>query len=121
MTKIENEHQYETICKRINELLKIVNGNTDVDNKDMRELDMLSDLAADYEEAHYPVKEPTLAEVLKERMYELGLSQSKIAKMIHVSPSSVSEYLSGKREPTMKVGREIHNKLGVDANVILGV
>ncbi len=121
MTKIKDERQYEAICRRIEELLKVVNGTTPSDDKDMVELDMLSDLAADYEEARYPVKAPTLPEILKERMYELGLNQSKIASMLHVTPSRVSEYISGKREPTLKVGREIHNKLGVDANVILGV
>lgn len=121
MTKIKTESQYAAICERIDELLKTVNGSTPANDKNMVELDMLSDLAADYEESRYPVKEPSLPEILKERMYELGLSQSKIAEMLHVSPSRISEYISGKREPTIKVGREIHNKLGVDANVILGV
>lgn len=121
MTAIKNDKQYKVICERIEELLKVVNGKTPVDDKNMVELDMLSDLAADYEESHHPVKEPSLSEVLKERMYETGLSQSKIAEMLNVSPSRVSEYISGKREPTLQVGRAIHNKLGVDANVILGV
>lgn len=121
MAEIKDERQYEAICERIDELLKVVNGSTPSDDKDMVELDMLSDLAADYEETNYPVQAPTLAETLKERMYELGLSQANIADMLHVSPSRVSEYISGKREPTLRVGRAIHDKLGVDANVILGV
>lgn len=121
MTKIKNNKQYQAICERIEELLKVVNGETPVNDKNMVELDLLSDLAADYEESNYPVDEPTLPEILKERMYELGLSQVKIAEMLNVSPSRISEYISGKREPTLQVGREIHNKLGIDANVILGV
>lgn len=121
MTAIKTESQYNAICERINELLKLVNGKTPANDKNMVELDMLSDLVADYEESHYPVKEPTLSEILKERMYETGINQTKMAQMLHVSPSRVSEYISGKREPTLQVGREIHNKLGVDANVILGV
>jgi HTH-type transcriptional regulator/antitoxin HigA len=33
----------------------------------------------------------------------------------------VSEYLSGKSEPTLKIGREISRKLHIDANIVLGV
>lgn len=119
--EITTEKQYKEACDRINVLLKVVNGKTPVNDKNMQELDALSDLVADYEETHYPVKSPSLAEILKERMYELGLSRKKLACLLHVSPSSISGYLSGRREPTLKVGREIHDKLGVDANVILGV
>ena len=52
MAKIKNEKQYQTACERINELLKLVGNDTPADNKDMVELDLLSDLVADYEEEH---------------------------------------------------------------------
>jgi HTH-type transcriptional regulator/antitoxin HigA len=41
--------------------------------------------------------------------------------LIGVSPSRVSEYLSGKAEPTLTAAREISRKLNIDANIILGV
>lgn len=119
--EIKTDAQYKEACDRINVLLKKVNGQTPATDIYMQELDALSDSVADYEEAHYPVKAPSLAEILKERMYELGLNKSKLASLLHVSTSSINGYLSGRREPTLKVGREIHDKLGVDANVILGV
>ena len=54
-------------------------------------------------------------------MYELGLTQTKLSELLNVSPSRVSEYLSGKCEPTLKVAREMSRKLNIDADIVLGV
>lgn len=58
---------------------------------------------------------------MKLRMYEMGLTQTALAKLIGVSPSRICEYLSGKKEPTLKQGRVISQKLNIDANIVLGV
>ncbi len=42
-------------------------------------------------------------------------------KSLYTGPSRVSEYLSGKSEPTLKIEREISRKLHIDANIVLGV
>lgn len=54
-------------------------------------------------------------------MYEMEISQVKLSEILNVSPSRVSEYLTGKSEPTLKVAREISRKLKIDASVVLGV
>ena len=46
---------------------------------------------------------------------------TKLSELLNVSPSRISEYLSGKCEPTLKVAREISRKLNIDANIVLGV
>ena len=58
MVKIKSEKQYKAACERINELLKIVSNDTPADDKNMLELDLISDLVADYEEEHYPIAAP---------------------------------------------------------------
>jgi HTH-type transcriptional regulator / antitoxin HigA len=85
------------------------------------ELNVLSDLVAEYEERNYAVKKLTLVEVLKLRMTEMGLNQKRLSELLGVSTSRVSEYLNGKSEPTLKVAREISVKLGIDASIVLGV
>lgn len=65
MAKIKDIKQYDVACSRIEELLKIVSNNTPTDDKDYLELDLLSDLVADYEEEHFPVETPLLVDVLK--------------------------------------------------------
>jgi HTH-type transcriptional regulator/antitoxin HigA len=118
---IKTEKQYRATCARIAELLQIVGNDTPSDNKEFIELDLLSDLVADYEEAIYQVKEPELAEVIKLRMYEMGINQTKLSEMLGVSPSRISEYLNGKSEPTLPVAREISRKLNISASIVLGI
>ncbi|MDR1554368.1 MAG: helix-turn-helix domain-containing protein [Prevotellaceae bacterium] len=118
---IKNEKQYKAACERIEELLKVVSNDTPTDNKDFIELELLSDLVADYEEVNYPVKEPELVDVIKLRMYEMGINQTQLSELLGVSPSRVSEYLTGKSEPTLHIARTISRKLNISASVILGV
>lgn len=121
MTEIKTEKQYKAACERVEELLKVVGNDTPVDDKNFIELDLISNLVADYEEKYYPMEAPSLVDVIKLRMYEMGLTQTKLSELLNVSPSRVSEYLSGKCEPTLKVAREISRKLNIDASIVLGV
>jgi HTH-type transcriptional regulator/antitoxin HigA len=118
---IKNEKQYDVACRRIEELLKVVGNETLPADTNFIELDLLSDLVADYEEVKYPVKEPVLSDVIKLRMYEMGINQNKLSVLLGVSPSRISEYLSGKSEPTLQVARNISRKLNINASVVLGV
>ena len=121
MTKIENENQYEWAVARVEELLPLVDDNTPETDPNYIEFVLLSNLVADYSEAHYAVGEPALADVIKLRMYEMGLTQKALSALIGVSPSRLSDYVSGKCEPTLKVAREMSRKLNIDANIVLGV
>lgn len=120
MAKINTEKQYEKAVERVEELLQVVGNDTSENDKDFIELDLLSELVAEYEEQHYPVSRPTLPEIIRLRMAEMGISQKKLADLLNVSPSRVSEYLNGKSEPTLKVARQLRSKLGIDADIILG-
>ena len=121
MTKINNELEYKVFSERMEELLQLVDNDTTTTDKNLVELGIISALVADYEEEHYPITPPTLVDVIKLRMYEMKLNQIKLSEMLGVSTSRVSEYLTGKSEPTLKVAREISKKLNIDAHIILGV
>ena len=121
MTKIETPTQYEWAVRREEHLLPLVTDDTPLDDPGSIELELLSNLVADYSEEHFSLGEPTLVDVLKLRMFELGLNQKSLAKLIGVSPSRFSDYISGKCEPTLKVAREISRKLNIDASIVLGV
>ena len=120
MVEIETEIQYERLMERIEELLKVVGNDTPITDKNMVELEIISLLVAEYEEKHYPIELPTLVEMIRERMYEMNLSQKELAEMLGLSPPRISEYLSGKSDPTLKVARLMHEKLDIDASILLG-
>lgn len=118
---IKTEKEYKAILLRIETLLENPNNIENTEAPDYIELNILSDLVADYEERSYPVAKPNLAEVVKLRMAEMGLNQRRLSELLGVSTSRISEYLNGKSEPPLKVAREISLKMGIDASIVLGV
>ena len=121
MTKIENEIQYEWAVNRVEQLLPLVNDETPETDSNYIELVILSNLVADYSDEHFSLGEPTLVDIIKLRMYEMGLNQTALAKLIGVSPSRISEYLSGKKQPTLLQGKKLSQKLNIDPAIVLGV
>jgi len=121
MTRIENETQYEWAVARVEKLLPLVDDNTPLNDPNCIELVLLSNLVADYDEEHYPISPPSLSEVLKLRMYEKGFTQKTLAKLLTVSPSRISAYMTGKSEPTLPIARKMCRELDIDASIVLGV
>jgi len=118
---IKNEKEYQAIAERVERLLQIPDNIENRDAKGYIELNLLSDLVAEYEERIYQVQKPALVDVIKLRMAEMGLNQKRLSELLGVSTSRVSEYLNGKSEPTLKVARDMSIKLGIDASIVLGV
>ena len=77
--KIENEMQYQVTLKRVEELMLTLPEDTPADDPRMVELTLLGNLVADYDEEHYPIGKPSLIDVIKLRMYEMGLTQAALA------------------------------------------
>ena len=121
MTRIESEKQYQAAMARIEELLPLVTEETPEDDVSSVELVLLSNLVADYDDEHYPIKAPNLISLLRLRMYEMNLTQKSMAQLIGISASRLNEILTGKREPTLKVARASCINLSIDAAIVLGV
>ena len=121
MTKIENEEQYRWALARVEELLPHVKDDTPLSDPYSIELELLSGLVSDYSDEHYSIGEPSLIDVIKLRMFEMGLTQAALAKLIGVNPSRVCEYLSGKKQPTLSQARTISKKLNISPSIVLGV
>ena len=120
MDKI-TENIYNAALERIEELLPIVNDETSPSNRYAVELKIMSDIVLEFETAHFPVKNPSLADVIKMCLKEENLTQRAFAEKIGVSSSRVSEYLTGKSEPTLKVARNISRTLHIEPAIVLGV
>lgn len=121
MTKIETREQYEWAVARVEQLLPLVDDNTPITDPNSIELELLSNLVADYSEENFAIGKPSLGDVIRLRMTELGITQSKLAEILGLSASRVSDYITGKSEPTLKVARDLSVKLDIAPAVVLGV
>jgi HTH-type transcriptional regulator/antitoxin HigA len=116
-----SDAQYRWALQRVEELLPLVKDDTPVSDPNSIELELLSGLVADYSDEHYAIGEPSLVDIIKLRMFEMGLNQAALSKLLGINPSRICEYLSGKKEPTLKQARIISKKLNIDPAIVLGV
>ena len=121
MKKSITKEQYELALERIETLLPIVDDNTLTTDKCAVELALMSDIVIEYEKEHFPISKPSIAELLELSLEDKGMSKKDFAKEIGVSPSRVSDYLTGRSEPTLKIARMICKVLNIPPAVILGV
>lgn len=113
--------QYEYALARIEELLLQVGEDTPANDRKAVELALMSDVVIDYEKAHYPIAKPTVAEFIALSLDEKHMTQKQLSGEIGVSPSRVSDYLSGRAGPTLKVARALCRVLGIPPAAMLGL
>ena len=119
MGKITQE-QYQFALTRIEELLPLVNDNTPANDRHAVELTMMSDVVIEYEKEHYPIEKPTVAELIELSLEENNMTQKQLANEVGVSPSRISDYVSGRAEPTLKIARLLCRVLNITPSAMLG-
>ena len=77
MAKIKDEKQYQIILKRVEVLMDIVKEDTPSNDPDFVELDLLADLAEEYEMEHYPLEQPALT-ITKKMHHNLNIDANLI-------------------------------------------
>lgn len=116
-----SKEQYEYSLRRIEKLLPLVTDETPLNDKNAVELTIVSDVVEAYEKIHYPIAKPTIGELIRLSLEENGMTQKQLAEKIGVSPSRVSDYISGRAEPTLRVARAICMILGIAPAAMLGL
>lgn len=119
MGRITKE-QYEYAQERIEELLPVVDGY-DVNDRRAVELSVLSDIVIEYEKEYFPIEKPTVGELIADGLSDKSMTQKDLAETIGVSPSRVSEFVSGKAEPSLKQARLLCQTLGIQPALMLGL
>ncbi|MDE6282809.1 MAG: helix-turn-helix transcriptional regulator [Muribaculaceae bacterium] len=115
------KQQYEFALNRIEELLPLVTDQTPSNDKNVVELTIVSDMVEAYEKTHYPIAKPTIGQLISLSIAEKGMTQRELAKELGISPSRVSDYISGRAEPTLRVARALCLILGIAPAAILGL
>lgn len=110
---IKNEQDYDEALRRVELLWDSPEGSPESD-----ELDVLVTLAEAYEEEHYPMDFPDPIEAIKFRLEQQGLDSRALVGVIG-QRTRVYEVLQGKRPLSLNMIRNLHDKLGIPASVLI--
>ena len=115
-----SKEQYEFAQNKIEELLPLVSDEMSANHPLAVELALMSDVVIAYEKEHFPIEKPTVAELIELMLAEKGMTQKQLAVQIGVSPSRISDYISGRAEPTLKIARLLCQILNIQPAAMLG-
>lgn len=110
---IKNEQDHQAALARIESIFHAAPGTHEAD-----ELELLSLLVEQYEDAQFPIAMPDPVEAIRFRMEQQGLKAKDLVPYIG-SPSKVSEVLSGQRNLSLNMIRNLVKGLAIPAEVLL--
>ena len=119
MEKISKE-KYEFALNRIEALLPLVTDETPANDVNAVELSLMSDIVIAYEQEHYPIAKPSVSQLIALSLEEQGMTQRALAASVGVSPSRISDYISGRAEPTLRIAHSLCHVLKISPAAMLG-
>ena len=110
---IKTEADYEAMLREVERLFDAKPGTDESDR-----LEVLTTLIEAYEERHHSIPLPDPVEAILYHMESRGLTRRDLEPFIG-SRARVSEILNRKRPLTMEMIRNLHNGLGLSAEVLI--
>jgi HTH-type transcriptional regulator/antitoxin HigA len=110
---IKNEAEYDSALEQLDLLMDAAAGSAEAEK-----LELWATLIELYEQKAHPVELPSAIEAISFRMEQAGLKQKDLVPLLG-SRSKVSEVLSGKRNLSLTMIRNLHQELGIPAEVLL--
>lgn len=104
---LKSEKDYNQALKRLEEIF-----HAPVDSKEGDEAEILTILIEKYENKHFPIDAPDPIEAIKFRMEQMNMTNKDLAEIIGYK-SRVSEIFNGRRKLTLKMIRNLHDKLNI--------
>ena len=110
---IKTDDEYQAALTELEDLMDAALGS-----EEEEWLELLSLLIEKYEEEHFPMPLPDPVEAIKFRMEAAGLTPKDLIPFIG-SQSKVSEVLNRKRSLSISMIRNLHQGLGIPAEVLI--
>lgn len=126
-TILKTESEYKQVMAEIEVFLQKATHNggfASLSSAETERLRVLSLQAGAYEDAIpiMPLQVPkpqTLSEMLSLKMFQLKLKQKDLAAMLDITPTRLSEVMTGKRKVNMDLAKRLYQKLAIDPAFIL--
>ena len=110
---IRTEAEYEAALGEVERLWGAKSGTPAGDR-----LDVLATLIEAYEARHYPMDPPDPIDAILFRMEQQGLTRKDLEIMIG-HRGRIAEVLNRKRNLSIEMIRQLHDKLGISAEVLI--
>ena len=110
---IRTEADYEAALAEVGRLWGAPSGTPKGDR-----LDVLATLIAAYEAKHSPMDPPDPIEAIRFRMEQQGLTRKDLEPLIG-NRNRIAEVLNRKRGLSIGMIRQLHDKLGISAEVLI--
>lgn len=110
---IRSESDYEQALAEVERLWGAKSGTPEGDR-----LDVLATLIDVYEAQHHPMDPPDPVEAIRFRMEQQGLTRKDLEPMIGPR-NRVADVLNRKRGLSIEMIRQLHEKLGISADVLI--
>ncbi len=104
---LKTEEEYTLTLKRLEEIF-----HAPIDSIEGDEADLLSIIIEKYEDENYPIEAPDPIEAIKFRMEQMDMTKKELAEVIGYK-SRVSEIFNRKRKLTLKMIRNLHDKMKI--------
>ncbi|HKN60627.1 MAG TPA: hypothetical protein VJW93_05600 [Candidatus Acidoferrales bacterium] len=110
---IKTEADYKRALRRVEELWNSPKGSPGSD-----ELDVLATLIEAYEKEHYPIDVPDPLDAIKFRLEQTGKDLRSLIGVIG-QRTRIYEVMRGDRPLSLNMIRNLHDKLGIPADVLI--
>jgi HTH-type transcriptional regulator/antitoxin HigA len=110
---LKTEEEYNQALKRLEIIF-----DAPADTPQGDEAELLAILIEKYEDEHYPIEAPDPIEAIKFRMEQMNMDNNDLAKVIGYK-SRVSEIFNHKRKLTLKMIKNLHEKLKIPYESLL--
>jgi len=110
---IKTEDEYNQALKRLEVIF-----DAKADTAEGDEADILGLLIEKYENEYYPIGAPDPIEAIKFRMEQMNMDNQDLAAIIGYK-SRVSEIFNGKRKLSLKMIRNLHEKMKIPYESLL--
>lgn len=124
INKIKTEAQYHQIMQLIETFIRKATdggGFHTLSEVESGELEKLSVLAEQFEDQVLKIMPipVTINAVIQHKIKELSITQAKLAGLLGIGTSKLSQILNGKREPDVPFLKAVHLKLGISGDFLL--
>ncbi len=113
-----DENSYK---EAMDEILVLMNkGEGNLTSSEVKKLREMTTAVEEYEDNFYPLPMPsTIGQMVELKMYQMHLTQTKMADLLGLGRPKLSQILNGKREPDVPFLKAAYKKLKIDPAFLL--